>query len=67
MSRPAALPIEKWKRHTVSGDETGSYSWSGRARWAMRGSTCSAKMSDSKPAARRCCWMASDSLPMASP
>ncbi len=67
MSRPAALPMEKWKMHTVSRDDTRSYSESGRARWAMRGCTFSAKMSDAKPAARRCFWMASDSFPMASP
>ena len=29
MSRPAALPIEKWKRHTVSGEDTASYSEEG--------------------------------------
>ena len=33
----------------------------------MRGWTCSAKMSDSKPARRRWRWMASASLLMASP
>ena len=33
----------------------------------MRGWTLSAKMSDSKPAARRWLWMARASLPMASP
>ena len=39
MSRPAALPIEKWKMQTVSGDETARYSQSGRARCATRGCT----------------------------
>ena len=67
MSRPAALPIEKWKMQTVSGDDTSAYSQSGRARWATRGWTSSAKMSDSWPAARSWRWMASASFPIASP
>ena len=67
MRRAAALPIEKWKRQTVSGDDTSPYCQSGRARCAIRGWTCSAKMSDSKPARRRWPWMASASLLMASP
>jgi len=67
MSRPEALPIEKWKTQTVSGAETSRYSHRGRARWAIRGCTISAKMSDSWPAARSCRWMASASFPIASP
>ena len=67
MSRPAALPIEKWKMQTVSGEDTSRYSQSGRARWATRGWTSSAKMSDSCPAARSCRWIARASLPIASP
>jgi hypothetical protein len=67
MSRPAALPIEKWNRHTVSGELTCAYSHKGRARDAMRGCTLSANMSDSKPARRRWPLMARASLPMASP
>src|SRR5262245_12722936 len=67
IKREAAEPIEKWKRQTVSLDETCSYSHSGRARRAMRGWMPSAKMSDSKPAARKWRWMASASFEMASP
>ncbi len=66
-SRPAALPIEKWKMQTVSDEDTCRYSQSGRARWATRGFTISAKMSDSCPAARSCRWIASASFPIASP
>src|SRR5438132_1089864 len=67
MSRPAPLPMAKWKRHTVSGVETSAYSQRRRQRWDIRGWACSANMSDSCPAARRSAWMARASLLTASP